>query len=138
LIDGLTQPPEKLFFFGCTTNNVAEYEGVLLGLEALLELGQKKILVQSDSQLLVCQLNEGYRVKDQRFKVLKVLSQRAMTLLRQFDAYRIVHVRRELNRLADRLVNEGIDTRPTFHSRLEWIERSLRAREREGRKVRTP
>lgn len=93
-------------YLGRTTNNVAEYEGLLMGLEALLQLGQKNIVVQSDSQLMVRQLTGEYRVKDEK---LKVKYQRAMDLLRRFDSYRIVHVRRELNKLADRLANRGID-----------------------------
>ena len=93
-------------YLGRATNNVAEYEGLLMGLDALVQLGRKKIRVQSDSQLLVRQLNGEYRVKDEK---LKVLHQRAMTLLRQFDSYRIVHVYREMNKIADRLANRGID-----------------------------
>lgn len=93
-------------YLGRTTNNVAEYEGLLMGLEALLQFGRKRIRVQSDSQLLVRQLNGEYRVKDEK---LKLLYQRAVTLLRQFDAYRILHVYREMNKLADRLANRGID-----------------------------
>jgi ribonuclease HI len=93
-------------YLGRTTNNVAEYEGLLMGLEALLQLGPKHIVVQSDSELLVRQLNGQYRVKDEK---LKALFQRAITLLRQFDSYRILHVRRKLNKLADRLANQAID-----------------------------
>jgi ribonuclease HI len=93
-------------YLGHATNNVAEYEGLLMGLEALLRLGRKRIRVQSDSQLLVRQLNGEYRVKDEK---LKALFQKAMSLLRQFEAYRILHVPRELNQLADRLANQGID-----------------------------
>jgi ribonuclease HI len=93
-------------YLGHTTNNVAEYEGLLMGLEALLQLGQKKVVVQSDSELLVRQLNGQYRVKDEK---LKLLFERAMALLRQFESYRILHVRREMNKLADRLANQGID-----------------------------
>ena len=78
---------------------------VVVGLEALIELGRKRICVQSDSQLLVRQLNGEYRVKDEK---LKVLYQRAQTLLRQFDSCRIVHVYREMNKVADRLANRGI------------------------------
>ena len=89
-----------------TTNNVAEYEGLLMGLEVLLQSGAKKIVVKSDSQLLVRQLNGEYRVKDEK---LKVLFERAKSLLRQFESCRIVHVRREMNKLADRLANRGID-----------------------------
>jgi ribonuclease HI len=93
-------------YLGRATNNVAEYEGLLMGLEALIELGRKNIRVQSDSQLLVRQLNGQYRVKDEK---LKVLYQRAVTLLRHFESYRILHVYRELNKVADRLANRGID-----------------------------
>jgi ribonuclease HI len=93
-------------YLGRTTNNVAEYEGLLMGLEELLRLRKKRIRVQSDSQLLVRQLNGEYRVRDEK---LKPLFERAVRLLRQFDAYRIVHVPREMNRLADRLANKGID-----------------------------
>jgi ribonuclease HI len=93
-------------YLGQVTNNVAEYEALLMGLDALIELGRKNIRVQSDSQLLVRQLNGEYRVKDEK---LKVLFQRAKSLLRQFDAYRILHVYREMNKLADKLANRGID-----------------------------
>jgi len=55
---------------------------------------------------LVRQVNGEYRVKDEK---LKRLFERAMTLLRQFDSVQIVHVPRELNKLADRLANQGID-----------------------------
>jgi ribonuclease HI len=93
-------------YLGRATNNVAEYEDLLMGLESLLRLGKKNIVVQSDSQLLVRQLNGEYRVKDEK---LEVLFQRAMSLLRQFNSYRILHVRREMNKWADRLANRGID-----------------------------
>src|SRR5262245_4085111 len=104
--DGGRVVKELSRYLGRTTNNVAEYEGLLMGLEALIELGRKKIRVQSDSQLLVRQLNGEYRVKDEK---LKLLYQRARTLLRQFDCYRILHVYREMNKVADRLANRGID-----------------------------
>jgi len=55
---------------------------------------------------LVRQLNGEYRVKDAK---LKELFQRAISLLRRFEAYRILHVPRELNWHADRLANRGID-----------------------------
>ena len=93
-------------YLGRTTNNVAEYEGLLMGLRALLELGSKHMVVQSDSQLMVRQLNGEYRVKDEK---LKELFEQAVGLLRRFASYRILHVRREMNKLADRLANQGVD-----------------------------
>ncbi|HWO40487.1 MAG TPA: ribonuclease HI family protein, partial [Candidatus Eisenbacteria bacterium] len=94
-------------YLGRATNNVAEYEALLMGLDALLQMGKKRIRVQSDSQLLVRQLSGEYKVRD---KKLQTLFARAVGLLRQFDGYRIVHVGREHNRPADRLANLAIDT----------------------------
>ena len=93
-------------YIGHATNNVAEYEALLMGLEAFVQMGRNRIRVPSDSQLLVRQLNGEYRVKDEK---LKVLFQRAVSLLRRFDGYRILHVPRELNKLADWLANRVID-----------------------------
>jgi ribonuclease HI len=93
-------------YLGRATNNVAEYQGLLLGLEALLQLGRKRIRVQMDSQLLVRQLNGEYRVKDEK---LKALFEKAVRLLRGFERYRILHVPRESNKLADGLANQAID-----------------------------
>jgi ribonuclease HI len=93
-------------YLGEATNNVAEYEALLMGLEALIALGKKKIRVQSDSELMVRQLNGQYRVRDPK---LRLLYDRARALLRQFDRYTILHVRRAANKLADELANRGID-----------------------------
>jgi ribonuclease HI len=93
-------------YLGKTTNNVAEYEALLMGLEALISMGKKWIRVQSDSELMVRQLNGQYRVRDPK---LWTLFERAQSLLRHFDRYNILHVRREANKLADRLANRGID-----------------------------
>ena len=93
-------------YLGHATNNVAEYEGLLMGLEEVLRLGGQRLRVESDSQLLVRQLNGLYRVKD---KKLSQLHHKAQGLLRQLDTYRIIHVRREQNRVADRLANQAID-----------------------------
>jgi ribonuclease HI len=93
-------------YLGRATNNVAEYEGLLMGLEEVLRLGGKRLRVESDSELLVRQLNGVYRVKDEK---LSRLHQKAQALLRRLDAYRILHVRREQNRIADRLANQAID-----------------------------
>jgi ribonuclease HI len=93
-------------YLGRATNNVAEYEGLLMGLEEVLGLGGKRLRVESDSELLVRQMNGLYRVKDEK---LIRLHQKAQELLRRLDSYRIIHVRREHNRVADRLANQAID-----------------------------
>lgn len=104
--EGGTVVKELSRYLGRATNNVAEYEGLLMGLEALLQMGDGRVRVQSDSQLLVRQLNGQYRVKDEK---LKVLFGRAIALLRRFSGYRILHMPREHNKLADRLANQAID-----------------------------
>ena len=96
-------------FLGQATNNVAEYRGLLLGLTRARDLGIKKIQVFSDSELLVRQINGSYRVKQPH---LLVLWQEAHRELQTFTAHQVTHVRRELNRQADRLANEAIDQRP--------------------------
>jgi ribonuclease HI len=93
-------------YLGITTNNVAEYEGLLMGLEAAIELGGKTVRIQSDSELMVRQLNGHYRVKNKR---LKQLHQRALDLLHRLQTYHIIHIRREANQKADYLANQGIE-----------------------------
>ncbi len=93
-------------YLGKTTNNVAEYQGLLMGLEEALKLGVKNLRVESDSELLVRQLTGVYRVKEPR---LIELHRKAQELLRRFDSHRIRHVYREQNRVADKLANRGID-----------------------------
>jgi ribonuclease HI len=101
-------------YLGRTTNNVAEYQGLLLGLREVSRLGGKRVHIRSDSQLLVRQLNGLYRVKDEK---LKTLYAEASSLLRDFDSYRIIHVARENNELADRLANRAIDEAHRPHVR---------------------
>jgi ribonuclease HI len=91
---------------GHATNNVAEYEAVLLGLQRALELGIRKLEIRADSELLIKQLRGEYRV---RHAGLKPLYEAAKRLLDRFEATRLVHVRREYNSEADRLANLGID-----------------------------
>ncbi len=100
---------ELTSYLGSSTNNVAEYQGLLMGLEGVLKLGGKKLQIRSDSELLVRQLNGVYRVKNEK---LKVLYRKALDLLGRLEAYRIIHVRREHNKLADRLANIAIDKAP--------------------------
>ena len=96
----------NLEYLGQTTNNVAEYRGLLLGLKMAQNLGIKKLQVFSDSELLVRQLNGSYRVKKPH---LLTLWQQAQRELQQFETVEITHVPRELNYQADRLANQAID-----------------------------
>ena len=91
---------------GVATNNVAEYRGLLAGLTRAIELAVPEVEVRSDSQLMVKQMKGEYRVKNEE---LRVISIEAARLARQLDHVEYVHVLRERNELADRLVNEALD-----------------------------
>jgi ribonuclease HI len=93
-------------YLGHTTNNVAEYRALLLGLERALGLGIRELEVRSDSELLIKQLRGEYRV---RSVGLQPLYADAKRLIARFASVKLVHVRRELNAEADRLANQGID-----------------------------
>jgi ribonuclease H / adenosylcobalamin/alpha-ribazole phosphatase len=92
---------------GIATNNVAEYSALIAGLEKALELGVPEVEVISDSELLVKQMNGEYRVKNE---ALRELSTKASRLARRIGTVRYTAVRREHNELADRLVNEALDS----------------------------
>jgi ribonuclease HI len=92
---------------GHATNNVAEYRALIAGLEAALSHGVTELDVVSDSELLVKQMRGEYKVKN---AALKTLSTRAAALARGLDSVSYIAVRREHNELADRLVNEALDS----------------------------
>ncbi len=93
-------------FLGHQTNNVAEYQGVLVGLRRALELGAREVDVRADSLLMIQQLRGAYKVKNEG---LKPLHEEAKGLLRQFDKVSLGHVPREKNLLADEMSNRAID-----------------------------
>lgn len=91
---------------GIATNNVAEYRGLLAALTWAVQHGIAHLHVRSDSDLLVKQMRGEYRVKHEG---LKPLWQQAQALARQVGRVQFEHVRREMNKEADRLANEAMD-----------------------------
>ena len=91
---------------GIATNNVAEYSGLVAGLTRALELEVSFLEVRSDSELMVKQMRGEYKVKNEALRALNV---QAARIARLVGEVRYVHVRREKNELADRLVNEALD-----------------------------
>lgn len=91
---------------GVATNNQAEYRAVIEGLRLAAERGAKRVLVRSDSKLLVEQLAGRFRVKN---PTLQRLHQEVRALVRSFDRVNFEHVRRGENADADALANEGVD-----------------------------
>ena len=93
-------------YLGSQTNNVAEYEAMIWGLENVSALGFSQVTVYADSELLVKQINGQYRVKNEG---LKPLFLRTLQLLRSFGSWKVLHVRREQNAEADAMANEAMD-----------------------------
>jgi ribonuclease HI len=91
---------------GDTTNNVAEYRALLLGIELARAHGATEVELVGDSQLIVRQVQGEYRVKDE---TLRGLNTQVTAALEAFDDWTIRDVRREENEEADRLVNEALD-----------------------------
>jgi ribonuclease HI len=91
---------------GIATNNIAEYSGLVAGLQRALELQVPDVEVVSDSELLVKQMRGEYRVKN---AALRELYDEAVALAQRVGSVEYRHVKRAHNELADRLVNEALD-----------------------------
>jgi broad specificity phosphatase PhoE/ribonuclease HI len=91
---------------GITTNNVAEYRGLIAGLEEARRLGAGELDVRMDSKLVVEQMSGRWKVKHPG---LAELHQQARALASTFDTVRFSWIPREQNKVADRLANEAMD-----------------------------
>ncbi len=91
---------------GTATNNVAEYTALIEALRLARSMGKTRVEVFSDSELLVRQINGEYGV---RSPALRLLYERARCLIEGFCSFRITHISRARNTLADELANEAID-----------------------------
>ena len=91
---------------GETTNNVAEYRGLLLGLARARALGASEVEVVNDSELVAKQVNGEYKVKHQ---AMKPLHAEALRALGAFDRWTVRSVPRAQNADADALVNQALD-----------------------------
>lgn len=91
---------------GTATNNVAEYQALLKGLERAAALGAREVEIVNDSELVARQLTGVYKVKHPS---MKPLHEQAISALRGFDRWRIRSVPRAQNARADALVNAALD-----------------------------
>jgi len=96
-----------------STNNVAEYNGLLAALDWCREHGATSVHVKSDSLLLVQQMKGVYKVKNEG---LKPLCGRARLLSHEIGRVTFEHVRREFNKDADRLANLAMDEAEGRHN----------------------
>ena len=106
--DGTEPLYEAGFWLGETTNNEAEYQGLLHALKAAARIGCTRLTIRSDSELMVKQITGKYRVKAAN---LKPLYQEALQKLVEFERWEIGHVRRAGNKRADQLANMAMDAR---------------------------
>lgn len=103
-------------YIGETTNNVAEYTAALKALAKLKSLlgsdkaAQAAVIVKADSELLVRQANAEYKIKNDELGKLFIGLYNAR---QDFKSVSFVHIRREENQKADRLVNEALDKETT-------------------------
>ena len=93
-------------YIGNSTNNVAEYFGLIAALDYAQNHGIRALRIESDSELMVKQLRGQYKVKSEE---LKPLFERAKKMSQTFESFRISHVYREQNKEADALVNQALD-----------------------------
>jgi ribonuclease HI len=93
-------------YIGRTTNNVAEYYGLIAALDYAQSNNIRALRIESDSELLVKQMRGQYKVKSED---LKPLFERAKKMSQSFSSFRIDHVYREQNAEADALANEAMD-----------------------------
>ena len=97
---------EAAVTLGRATNNVAEYRGLLLGLERAAALGASEVEVVNDSELIARQVDGSYKVKNAD---LRALHEQAKAALKRFDRWSIRSVPRAQNAAADALVNRALD-----------------------------
>jgi ribonuclease HI len=97
---------EHALLLGHTTNNVAEYRALLLGLEQARELGASEVEVVGDSELIAKQVLGRYKVKN---AALKPLHREALASFASFERWAIRTVPRAQNADADALVNAALD-----------------------------
>ena len=105
----------QAFFLGEATNNVAEYTALLKGLEAARRMNIEKLLIRSDSELMVRQIKGEYKVKSAALAELH--SHCMKLLLAHFTDWKIEHIPREQNSKADAIVNRSLDSRKDIEDR---------------------
>jgi ribonuclease HI len=90
---------------GWATNNQAEYIAIIAALEEAVRLGARQVELNSDSELVVRQINGRYRVKKD---TLRLLYENVMQLKSRLENFKIKHIPRERNREADKLANRAL------------------------------
>ena len=99
-------------YIGETTNNVAEYEALILALQKAKGIFKTQKIKKGslecylDSELVVRHLNHEYKIKDEGLQLLFI---KVWNLMLEYDSVKFIHIPREKNKLADELVNRELD-----------------------------
>ena len=102
-------------YLGVQTNNFAEYSALICAVQAAVVLRCDELAVYADSELVVKQINGEYQVRNESIRPLYQSAKRWIQLIPQFSIH---HVRREMNKDADKLANLAMDRRANF---AEWL-----------------
>lgn len=114
-IDGKRNPVfESGKFLGKATNNIAEVQGLLLGLQIAAMRGARELLIEGDSELIIFQQTGRYRVSDKNLKVWWANIQAALMDETSFDWIAIKQVPREQNERADSITKEVLSKKQSF------------------------
>ena len=93
-------------YLGVATNNIAEYNALVYGLQEAHMLGAQEVKLYLDSELVAQQLKGEFRVKDPK---IKLLFDQAVHLVNGFSKFEIIQIPREKNKEADKLANKAIN-----------------------------
>ncbi|XP_034892465.1 uncharacterized protein [Populus alba] len=110
-------PVSARLLFECT-NNTAEYEAYIIGLEAALELKAKKLEVFRDSLLIICHVKNERQTKDEK---LKLYQNYLLRLANEFKEIKFTHISRDKNQFADALATLASMTQVDIRSKIQPI-----------------
>jgi len=97
---------ERYGSLGVTTNNVAEYSGLIEGLSAAADLSATEVDVRMDSKLVIEQMSGRWQIKNPG---LRPLAAKAAELVSRFERVSFEWIPRERNKAADALANRAMD-----------------------------
>jgi ribonuclease HI len=109
---------ERGEYIGHATNNYAEYTALLIGLQAATEEGIKALLIEGDSQLVINQVCGTWKINNAELKDIHTKIKELIAS--KFEYVAIRHVRREYNRAADKITNDVLVTKESFHTVYEY------------------
>jgi ribonuclease HI len=109
---------ERGEYYPHATNNYAEYSGLLIGLQAAAEEAIPALLIEGDSQLVINQVCGTWKINNAELK--GIYTKIRALIADKFDYVAIRHVRRQYNKAADKITNDVLATKESFHTVYEY------------------